>query len=131
MHIIALYAPLFGLLFFVLSLRTIRLRQKLQVGVGDGGNAELLRATRAHANFAEYVPITLIILYLMEASGGSHWLIHALTGLLLLGRALHAYGVSQVAENLRFRICGMALTFIALVGASGCVLVLEYWRLFK
>ena len=129
MHIIALYAPLFGLLFFVLSLRTIRLRQKLQVG--DGGNAELLRATRAHANFAEYVPITLIILYLMEASGGSHWLIHALTGLLLLGRALHAYGVSQVAENLRFRICGMALTFIALVGASGCVLVLEYWRLFK
>ncbi len=131
MHIIALYAPLFGLLFFVLSLRTIRLRRKLHVGVGDGGHPELLRATRAHANFAEYVPITLIILYLMEASGGSHWLIHALTGLLLLGRLLHAWGVSQVAENIRFRICGMAFTFIALVGASGSLLDLEYWRLFK
>lgn len=128
MHVTALYAATLGLLFFVLSVRTISLRQKLQVGVGDGGSMELLRAMRVHSNFAEYVPITLILLYLLEAAGGNHTLVHALGGFLFLGRLSHAWGVSQVSENLKFRIFGMALTFTALVGSSVGLLVLQVLR---
>ena len=125
MHVTALYAPLFGLLFFVLSVRTIRLRQSLQVAVGDGGHEPLLRASRAHANFAEYVPLTLLLLYLLETAGGHHTLVHALCGLLLLGRVSHAYGVSRVGEVLKFRIFGMAMTFTALLVTSANLLLLQ------
>jgi uncharacterized membrane protein YecN with MAPEG domain len=41
---------------------------------------------------------------------------------LLIGRVLHAFGISQAEENYRFRVAGMALTFVALI--SGALLCL-------
>ena len=58
-----LYAALLGLIFVALSIRTIRLRRRYGVGVGDGNNTELQRAARVHANFAEYVPLALLLIY--------------------------------------------------------------------
>ena len=58
-----------------LSLRVSRLRRPLKIGVGDGGNEVLLRRMRAHGNFAENMPIFLILLGLLElATGGNLWL---------------------------------------------------------
>ena len=58
-----------------LSLRVSRLRRPLKIGVGDGGNEVLLRRMRAHGNFAENMPIFLILLGLLElATGGDLWL---------------------------------------------------------
>jgi len=37
---------------------------------------------------------------------------------LLAGRASHAFGVSRIEENFRFRVFGMAMTFATLVAAS-------------
>jgi sulfate-transporting ATPase len=37
-----LYAALLGILFVLLSVRTLRLRRRLQVAVGDGGNVLML-----------------------------------------------------------------------------------------
>ena len=56
MRITSFYSALLALLFCALSLRTLLLRRKLRVAVGDAGNLQLLRAMRVHANFAEYVP---------------------------------------------------------------------------
>lgn len=106
-----LYAALLALIFVALSIRTIRLRRRYRVGVGDGNHAELQRATRVHANFAEYVPLALLLIYFAETGGGPQWLIHVLATALLCGRLLHAWGVSQVRENYRYRTIGMALTF--------------------
>jgi len=47
----------------------IQLRRSLQIALGDAGNEALLRATSVHANFAEYVPLCLILLYLAEGQG--------------------------------------------------------------
>ncbi len=44
--------PLLGMLFFVLSVRPLRLRRKLQIAIGDADNQQLLRAMRIHSNFA-------------------------------------------------------------------------------
>jgi uncharacterized membrane protein YecN with MAPEG domain len=75
-----------------------------------------------HANFAEYVPLALILLVLAELTGAAGLTLHALGLALLIGRVLHAYGVSQAEEDYRFRVAGMALTFVALI--SGALLCL-------
>jgi hypothetical protein len=66
---VQIYVALFGLLYLALSVRTLRLRRWLRIAVGDGGNPVMLRAMRAHANFAEYVPLTLVIIFMMERVG--------------------------------------------------------------
>lgn len=117
MLITPLYAALLVLVFIALTVQVIRFRQRYQVALGDGGHAELGRAIRVHANFVEYVPLALLLLFFAEYQGLSGWLVHLLGAALLLGRVLHAYGVSKVRENLRFRISGMALTFSMLLVA--------------
>ena len=78
---------------------------------------------RAHANFAEYVPIALLLIYFLEIESEVPWLVHALGSALLAGRALHAYGVSQLNENLRYRVIGMALTFGVIISAAARLLI--------
>ena len=54
----------------------------------------LERTMRVQANFAEYVPITLLLATFMEMQGTRAWLIHLLCLALVAGRVVHAYGVS-------------------------------------
>jgi uncharacterized protein len=122
MNVLPLYAALLALLFVLLSIRTLRLRRKLKIGIGDAGNSEMLRAMRVHANFAEYVPISLILIFLIEARGLHPWLVHALGLCLLLGRLLHAFGVSRGRENYSFRVAGMALTFTVIISSAAFLL---------
>lgn len=113
-----LYAALLGLIFVGLSLRTIGLRRRFRVGVGDGNHAELQRAARVHGNFAEYVPLALLLVYFAETVSESALLAHILCITLLCGRLLHAWGVSHVRENYRYRTIGMVLTFGVIITAS-------------
>lgn len=113
-----LYAALLSLLFIALSFRTIRLRRRHRIAVGDGDNAELRRAMRVHANFAEYVPLALLLVFFVEAGGAPILLVHLLGGALLCGRVLHAWGVSQPRENFRYRVSGMVLTFGVMAAAG-------------
>ncbi|MBK7423003.1 MAG: MAPEG family protein [Propionivibrio sp.] len=129
MNTLPLYAALLALLFVALSIRTLRLRRRLRIGIGDAGNEQMLRAMRVHSNFAEYVPLTLFLIYLAEVQGAPALLIHALGLCLLAGRLSHAYGVSQANENYTFRVFGMAMTFISLISASA-YLLFSYSRTF-
>jgi uncharacterized membrane protein YecN with MAPEG domain len=116
--VMPIYAALLALLFIYLSVRTIGVRRRLQIALGDKNQPEMQRAVRVHANFAEYVPLGLILLHLVEARTPPGWLLHALCLLLLAGRVLHAYGVSQVKERFQFRVSGMAMTFTSLGGSA-------------
>lgn len=111
MIIVPAYAGVFGLLFIILSARTIMARRSAKVALGTGRNKALERAVRAHANFAEYVPITLLLISFAEQRGTHHLVINLLCVLFLAGRALHAWGVSQEPENFTYRVTGMMLTF--------------------
>lgn len=104
------YAALLALVFIALSVRTILVRRRALVAVGHNDNPELLRATRVHANFAEYVPLALLLIYFTEVGGAPLLWVHALGVLLLLGRVLHAFGMSQAKEDLKFRVSGMLMT---------------------
>lgn len=123
MTVTPVYATLLGLLFIALSLRTIRLRRRHQIAVGDGNNSELRRAMRVHANFAEYVPLALLLVYFVEHDGATMLLVHTLGCALLAGRLLHAWGVSQPRENFRYRVTGMVLTFGVILVAGLTILL--------
>ncbi len=119
MTVTPLYAGILALIFVALSVRVIGMRRAARVAFGDGGDRRLLRRLRAHGNFAEYVPLGLILLGLAELQSMPGWMLHAIGLPLLLGRAAHACAVSQNQEPTRLRVAGMALTFVALtIGAA-------------
>ncbi len=122
--ITSFYAAFFGLLLFALSVQVIRARVAARVALGLGDDIRLLRASRAQGNFIEYAPMILILLFLLELAGTGPFLLHALGGLALAGRAAHAMGISREPENLQLRQLGMALTFTVL-GLAPLLLLLR------
>ena len=69
------------------------------------------------------MPLALILVVFIEMQGWSHWLVHSLCLLLLAGRLLHAYGVSQEPEDFRIRVTAMAITFTATLVAAVLLLI--------
>ena len=121
MVIVSLAAAVLAALFIALSFYVIRLRYRHRVALGDGGHADLARAMRVHANFAEYVPFALVLLTLCALRGLPDFLLGPLCVALVIGRALHAYGVAQENENFRFRTAGMMASF-GVIGVSALCL---------
>lgn len=117
------YAALLALFYVFLSGRVIKLRVKYQVGIGDGEHPLLTRAIRVQANFGEYIPIALLLVWMYETMNGAPLLVHFFGVALCVGRLLHAYGVSQPKEKLLFRQTGMVMTFLVVVVCAFSILV--------
>ena len=113
MFVTPLYAGLLALWFLVLSWRVIQRRGKA-TWLGDGGDQALLRVIRGHANFAEYVPLALLMMGFLEVSRFSIYALHALGILLLIARLLHGYALSFREHSSFGRFWGSTLTFIVL-----------------
>ena len=111
----SIYASVLGLVFVFLSIRTIGLRRSNKVVLGTGGVAALERAIRAHSNFAEYVPLSLFLILCAELQGVHSLIVNGLGLLLLIGRTIHSYGISQVEEKFSFRVTGMTMTIASIV----------------
>ena len=121
--ITSLYAGALGLLAAWLTVRVILQRVKTGVQAGDGGNATLAQAIRAHANLAEQAPLALILLGLAEASGLPAPMLHGLGIVLLLGRSANAWGLSHSLGPTQPRQLGAGLTLLVVVTASGAILL--------
>jgi uncharacterized membrane protein YecN with MAPEG domain len=87
---------------------------KLQIALGDGKDKQLKRAIRVHGNYAEYVPLTLIMIYFVEIQSQNLLLVHGLCIAFVIARLSHIYGVSQIRENIVFRTFALFIT--------GCVI---------
>jgi uncharacterized protein len=123
-------ASILTMVFLQLSFAVIRLRRKNKVGLGTGGHDELERAIRAQGNFAEYVPMALILLFLFEFNGAPLWLVGILGASLIIGRVMHAKGIQQPPPHFRDRIIGMRFTIgtlIALVFFNVTWLFAQFW----
>ncbi|HXZ95665.1 MAG TPA: MAPEG family protein [Burkholderiales bacterium] len=124
-RVVLLYASLLGLILVYLSYRVVRYRVKFKVGIGDGGNAELARAIRVQGNFAEYVPIALLLILLVELAGFSAWVVHVLGITLLGGRAWHARGLGTSSGASLGRFVGTFSSWLTLsTAAILCLLAL-------
>jgi len=107
------YLAVLALLYVVLAGQVVRLRQRNRAAFSDGGSLELRSAIRAHAHFAEYVPITVLMIAMLEMSGASPLRVHVLMGALLVARLLHPLGMYAAPNTRQFRIGrigGMTIT---------------------
>lgn len=120
--ITALWAGLNGLLALGLAINVTRNRWKLRIPIGDGGNPVMLQAIRTHANNIEYVPLALVLLAVAEMAGAPGLAVHVLGGGLLLGRVLHALGLTRSTGTSPGRAAGMALTWLMI--ALSCLYAL-------
>ena len=126
--ITAAYVAVLALLYAMLGLQVVRLRRGNRVGFGDGGSADLRSAIRAHAHFAEYVPIIVVMAAMLEISGLPATKLHVLLGALLVARLLHPFGMYAKPQTLQFLICrvgGMATTTLVMIACALLIL----WRL--
>ena len=80
---------------------------------------------RAHANFAEYVPLFLILLTLIELAHGSDDWLWAVAILFVLGRLAHPFGM-QAGKLTTLRIVGIAITWLVLLGLAACAIATAY-----
>ena len=122
------YLGILALLYLMLGLQVSRLRRGHRVLFGDGDNIKLRSAIRAHANFAEYVPIIVLMVAMLEISGMPAMRVHLLMGALLVARLLHPLGLYVGPRTLQFQICrvgGISLTLLVML----CAALLLLWRL--
>jgi len=120
-----LYAGLLALMLVPLSFRMIGMRYRKQIGIMDGGDREMACAMRAHGNFTKYVPLSLILMALVEINGAPLYLVHLYGAVLVGGRALHAFGLSRSPGASRPRVAGMIATFVVLI-STGVTAIIQF-----
>lgn len=112
----SVYASVLALWIVLLSLRVIRLRRSKRIRLGDGGDPEMQAAIRAQGNSTEYVPIALILLFLLEFNSGNYLIIHMAGIALVTGRILHYKALKD--NNLRLRVLGMQCTIFTIIALA-------------
>jgi uncharacterized membrane protein YecN with MAPEG domain len=118
--ITALYAGLLGLMSVAIAVAVGRVRASTGISMGDGGNLELIAAMRRHANFIEFVPLTLILIGLLELNGVGSTAIHALGAGLVFARLCHAVGF-RTDDSLK------ALRPIGAIGSTLVLVISSIW----
>jgi uncharacterized membrane protein YecN with MAPEG domain len=114
-RITAFYAGLSALLLVFLSVRVMLYRRSARIGLGDAGDKTLIRLMRAHGNAVENVLIGLLLLLVLELLAIAPLWLHLFGASLVLGRILHAWGVSRSAGKTFGRLWGMVLTWLAII----------------
>jgi uncharacterized membrane protein YecN with MAPEG domain len=123
--ITALYGAINAIFNIFLANNVSSARRVHKVGLGDGSHPAMLVAIRAHANNAEFVPLALIVMLLLEMCGGDRVVLHIYGGVLFIARIGHWFGLPRKAPNM-YRFAGVALTWAAILLGSGYLLFLRF-----
>jgi hypothetical protein len=117
------YVALNALLMFGLALNVgLRRGAQDQLQPGDMGDAKLTRAIRAHANFAEYAGLVLLLLLAMALLGAPVLWLHLLGAGFTVGRVCHVFGMMRDNHPNAVRFVGNLTTGLALLlGAGACL----------
>lgn len=108
--ITSLYAGILTILFFFISIATIKARRRHQISVGFGPNNEIAQIVGAHSNFASYAVIFLLLLHLAEFSQVLPSIFIHIIGLAFtVGRFSHYFAFKNRMQ-MKYRILGMHLT---------------------
>ena len=110
MALTPIFAALLALVFLFLSLSVIKLRLVRKVSLGDGGDPSLRVAIRSHANFTEYVPMSLMLLWFVEAFTYSSNLVFILGSILVVARLAHIIGMHNPKDFMILRQLGVVAT---------------------
>ena len=122
--ITALYAALLVAIFVVLTARVGAQRRRVGASILDGGDMELALAMRKHGNFAEFVPLALVLMGLVEANGGNATFLHVTGIVLVLSRIAHPLGLRNDRASTPGRIAGAGGTVLMILALG----VVALWQ---
>lgn len=127
LSIAASYVAVLIVIGVALAVRVISVRRSQKIGLGDGDDRVLRRRIRAHGNFSEYAPLLMILLLALPLLGAKEWLVHLVGMLGVVGRALHAIGISKSGGSSMPRAGGMVLTLTALLAGVAALIGLAWF----
>ena len=116
--ITSFYAALLTFVFLTLSILVILHRLSKIGPSGPEGEIALNKSMRVQANFVEYVPLGLILMLCAELQGAPALAVHAMGATLLLGRVLHAIGMTRTPQIFSLRSAGILLTLLMLTASA-------------
>lgn len=115
-------AGLLGLLAVALATNVGLMRGRKRINLGDGGDAEMQAAVRAHGNLVEFAPLTLLMIYMASDFYGFR-MVASLSVVLLVARVLHAGGMLGLIPKGRLlgtlgstAVLGIASILLAIAG---------------
>ena len=122
----ALCAGLLIIMHTVLLILVIKKRAEHKQNIGDGGHADLELAVRRHGNLTENAPLFIIDLALLEMASGAALSVTILGYAFVIGRIIHAIGLSKNGEPNAARFIGATTTMLCNFGVGGflCYLTL-------
>lgn len=104
------YASFLGLLLVALSIQVLWAR----INAKKLPDWKPETTFRVQANFVEYVPLAVVLLYLLEESGAPQIWVHILGATLVVSRLAHAWGLSSNPGATYARLFGAQMTFLLL-----------------
>lgn len=114
-----------ALLLLFTAILTVRQRLRLKAAFGDHGDDKLIAASRSHGNLAEYAPIIIILLGLLESARANHMALMVIGAIFLIGRVAHIVGLHTPSPPGRAplgRQVGVLATFGTLLALGGWTL---------
>ncbi len=100
-----------------LSMRIGGVRRAQKISIGDGGHDLLGRRMRAQLNFAENVPLALVLFAAIELSGKCGQWLGIVAGVFMLGRVAHGIGMDGTSFGVG-RSIGTATTMLIMLGLA-------------
>jgi len=122
-HVTLFYAGFLGLLLVVLSFNMTK-NWVRATAAGQPSDPDLRRAEALVTSFTDYVPLTLLLMAMLESTGAVPGILHVLGSMLLVARLLHAFGSNRLGGADGMRFLGTQLTYLVMTIASfGCLYV--------
>ena len=118
LSITAIYAAILALIILALGVNVTMHRVKLRISLGDGGNPQMLRMIRLHANAIDYVPIAVVLMAIYEVNGGWHWALHIVGIALVAGRLIQTAGMWTTDVAGAGRKVGQSLTTLSIAALA-------------
>lgn len=112
----AIYASIGAFIIVWLSLNVIKVRTSTHILLGDGDNEQLKTAIAAQFNAIEYIPIALLLLFVLDYNNANLIIVHALAIVFFTGRIIHAKGL--LSGKLNARILGMQITIWSIIALA-------------
>ncbi len=110
-----LYLSLLSALALMLAILVVRIRGSEKIGLGDGGDKQMMRQIRVHANLLENL-IPFALLYMLAEIQNMPGLFLHLVGIaFIIARLMHASGLSKSSGATKGRYYGTVVSWIVIL----------------
>ena len=113
-----LYAGILALIYVALAINVTVHRGKFKVPLGDGNNPDMRRMIRVHGNAAEYIPIALLLMLILELNGGSRTILHVAGIALIVARIAQSSEMFVTEMAGMRRIAGQSITWLTIAALA-------------